>query len=38
MIYNQGCVFDTVQGNFLDPEDASKCANFKRSSNDLKQA
>ena len=35
--YNQGR-FDIVQGNFLGPEDASKCANFKRTSNDLKQA
>jgi hypothetical protein len=36
--YNQGCIFDTVQGNFVDPEDASKYANFKRSYNDRKQA
>ena len=33
---NQGCTFDTAQGNFVDPEDASKCANFKRSRDDLK--
>ena len=31
-------MFDTIQGNFVDPEDASKYANFKRSYNDLKQA
>ena len=26
---NQGCIFDTIQGNFFNPEDASKYANFK---------
>ena len=31
-------MFDTIQGNFADPEDASKCGNFKRYYNDLKQA
>ena len=31
-------LFLVVQGNFVDPEDASKYANFKRSYNDLKQA
>ena len=31
-------MFDTIQGNFVDPEDVSKCANFERSYNTLKQA
>ena len=27
--WNLGLVCDTVQSNFVDPEDASKCANFR---------
>ena len=35
---NQGCIFDTIQGNIVDLEDASKFSNLKGSYNDLKQA